>query len=254
MLNESEWTTINNILLEFYTIDNIDTLAQRLMNVLHMLINYTKGYFVLLGDKQQIIANRGCFVGIEDEMVKKYIDHYYNEDYLKYLYNIARESMVYQDSSIMDEEIRKQTIFYQKFLQVIDSPYGCGILVIHNSEILGIVNFYRNKELGDFSEKDIYILNILKFHIENMVSKIIQTGRRSSVTDNMTDMVLKYELTNREYEVLQFLCHGLSNSEICKELAVSLSTVKKHIYNLYIKTGVQSRTQLINLIYGSYKS
>ena len=41
---------------------------------------------------------------------------------------------------------------------------------------------------------------------------------------------------------------GLSNQEICQTLVVSLSTIKKHIYNLFSKTKVNSRTQLLHLL------
>ena len=48
---------------------------------------------------------------------------------------------------------------------------------------------------------------------------------------------------------MRLLARGLSNSEICDRLTVSISTVKKHIYNLFTKTNVKSRMQLMNLLY-----
>ena len=45
MLNEQEWNTINNILLELYTIDDIDMLSQKLMYVIRMLIPFTKIFY-----------------------------------------------------------------------------------------------------------------------------------------------------------------------------------------------------------------
>jgi LuxR family maltose regulon positive regulatory protein len=38
---------------------------------------------------------------------------------------------------------------------------------------------------------------------------------------------------------------GASNREIARRLVVSINTVKRHIYNLCGKLGVQSRTQAI---------
>jgi LuxR family maltose regulon positive regulatory protein len=52
-------------------------------------------------------------------------------------------------------------------------------------------------------------------------------------------------LTEREREVLRLLLEGASNREIARRLVVSLNTVKRHIYNLCGKLGVQSRTQAI---------
>ena len=55
----------------------------------------------------------------------------------------------------------------------------------------------------------------------------------------------KLNLTNREYEVLQLLTRGQSNAEIAESLFLSLSTVKTHVSNLFVKMDVKSRTQAL---------
>lgn len=52
-------------------------------------------------------------------------------------------------------------------------------------------------------------------------------------------------LTEREIEVLHLLNDGASNSDIARRLVVSVNTVKRHVYNICSKLGVQSRTQAL---------
>ena len=52
-------------------------------------------------------------------------------------------------------------------------------------------------------------------------------------------------LTEREREVLRLLLEGASNREIAYRLVLSVNTVKRHVYNLSGKLGVQSRAQAI---------
>ena len=52
-------------------------------------------------------------------------------------------------------------------------------------------------------------------------------------------------LTKREREVLHWLSEGASNREIADRLVVSTGTIKKHVYNICGKLGVQSRTQAL---------
>jgi LuxR family transcriptional regulator, maltose regulon positive regulatory protein len=52
-------------------------------------------------------------------------------------------------------------------------------------------------------------------------------------------------LTQREREVLQLLLEGASNREIARRFVLSVNTVKRHVYNLCGKLGVQSRAQVI---------
>ena len=57
--------------------------------------------------------------------------------------------------------------------------------------------------------------------------------------------VLLEPLTEREREVLRLLLEGASNREIARRLVLSVNTVKRHVYNLCGKLGVQSRAQVI---------
>ncbi len=52
-------------------------------------------------------------------------------------------------------------------------------------------------------------------------------------------------LSEREQLILQLIMEGLSNREIAERLVVTVNTVKTHIYNLFGKLGVKSRTQAI---------
>jgi DNA-binding NarL/FixJ family response regulator len=56
-------------------------------------------------------------------------------------------------------------------------------------------------------------------------------------------------LTNKEHEVLQLLAKGHLYKEISVTLNISVSTVKKHLHNIYQKLHVNNRTEAINKIY-----
>lgn len=254
MLKEMEWNTISNILLELYKIDNIDQLSQKSMKVIRLLIPYSKGYFILLDDDQNIIKNKSYFSGMDMNKAAEYIDTYYDKDYLKYLYEFSSETIVYKDTDILEDNIREQTDIYQSFFKPEDISYGCGIMIVRNDRIVGIFSFFRNEEAGDFTDKDIYVLNILKRHIENMVYNVTQMSRAKIAVDrSLEEFACRYDLTVRETEILKLLNKGLSNQEIADNCVISLSTVKKHIYNLYNKTSVSSRSQLIAQLFKTEK-
>jgi LuxR family maltose regulon positive regulatory protein len=52
-------------------------------------------------------------------------------------------------------------------------------------------------------------------------------------------------LSNREREILHLIAEGHSNQAIADRLVVAVSTVKKHVNNIYGKLDVQSRTQAL---------
>lgn len=55
-------------------------------------------------------------------------------------------------------------------------------------------------------------------------------------------------LTRRESDVLQLIGRGLSNKEIARELAISLSTVKHHVHNILDKLQLQRRSQAMRRV------
>lgn len=62
-------------------------------------------------------------------------------------------------------------------------------------------------------------------------------------TDGSAEEARLTALTEREREVLIQIALGRSNREIARALVVSEKTVKTHVSNLFIKLGVQDRTQ-----------
>lgn len=59
---------------------------------------------------------------------------------------------------------------------------------------------------------------------------------------------IKYDLTDREAEVLKFMTQGMSNPEIAEKLFVSVNTVKYHIRNIFLKMEINSRGEAISMI------
>lgn len=79
--------------------------------------------------------------------------------------------------------------------------------------------------------------------VANMALKSIPKVENSAITGgNMSDHV-RIPLTERECEVLKHLVAGKSNTEIAKELIVSVHTAKAHVCSILQKMCVNDRVQ-----------
>lgn len=58
-------------------------------------------------------------------------------------------------------------------------------------------------------------------------------------------LISELDLSKRELEILNLMALGHSNEEIADQLFISLSTVKSHNQNLFVKLDVKRRTQAI---------
>ncbi len=83
----------------------------------------------------------------------------------------------------------------------------------------------------------VYVATLLSdFDEHTRMNPAFHTARSSSLVEPFTE---------REREVLRLLLEGASNREIARQLVISVNTVKKHVYNICGKLGVQSRAQAI---------
>lgn len=55
------------------------------------------------------------------------------------------------------------------------------------------------------------------------------------------------DLTIQERKIFALLKEGKSNKEIADECAISISTVKSHVNNIYSKLGVGSRKEVMDV-------
>jgi LuxR family maltose regulon positive regulatory protein len=93
-----------------------------------------------------------------------------------------------------------------------------------------------------------------RIYVERLLSAFPRTEGRGLRTESAesTHSVLSPQssalveaLSDRELEVLRLIAAGHSNQAIADTLIVAVSTVKRHINNIYGKLDVQSRTQAL---------
>lgn len=56
---------------------------------------------------------------------------------------------------------------------------------------------------------------------------------------------MSQRLTDREYEVLRLVAHGLTTSAVAEQLHISTATAEKHIVNLRAKMHARNKIQLV---------
>ena len=100
--------------------------------------------------------------------------------------------------------------------------------MIKAKKVLGIITFFRSEEWGNFTEREIFILDIMKDHLSNMAEACMLKKADQMISENQN-------ITPREKEIIDLIIKGYTNEEIAKELYISVSTTKKHVYNIFKK-------------------
>jgi DNA-binding NarL/FixJ family response regulator len=117
---------------------------------------------------------------------------------------------------------------------------ACGYLLKEESgEIIAdmLINLWKNGA-GPISPSIAYkILQIIQ------QESITKSASGNSSEDNM------FQLSEREKEILRFLCQGLEYKEIAEKLTISPNTVKKHVIHIYDKLHVNNKAHALRIAY-----
>ena len=77
---------------------------------------------------------------------------------------------------------------------------------------------------------------------------ILYVSRQEWIRWRLYEILIRVVCKGREREVSVLVARGFTNEQIGEKLAISEPTVKTHLRNIYSKTGVHDRTQLVSRI------
>jgi LuxR family maltose regulon positive regulatory protein len=103
-------------------------------------------------------------------------------------------------------------------------------------ELAGVVARTKPKEWAFAEEHELEIFSLIR--------SVEAPPDHVSHTEGEEDCLFG-QLTSRELELLRFVSTGFSNQQIAERTCVSLATVKWHLYNLYAKLNVRSRSAAV---------
>lgn len=114
-----------------------------------------------------------------------------------------------------------------------------GYLVYPHAEVTEIDEAVRKVARGD--------LVLGSQAAQHLVSVMPEDEDDGPLSAAQRGLVRKYDLSDREVEVLDLVARGRSNSEIGKALFISDKTVKNHLYRISTKLGASSRIEVMGI-------
>lgn len=225
------------------------------LRCLQQLIPCDQGtFFVYDGvDERGIphLTNSTAVVGDEAQYLDEFMSGDYNFDSYFRGMALLRHNVVYRDSDILPEKDRINSRLFKDIYEKQGIFWGLRAYLAYDGILMGNISIFNSKSAGDFTNLDISILRLMEPHITLRMHQLRMCEDSKSVSVRNTQAASpssKYNLTNRETEILQLLLSGMEDPAIVDRLCISPSTLKKHVYNIYKKTGVSNRIQLYNLM------
>lgn len=239
---------LNDIVSNIYNLKNFRDMRLKILEQLRSIMPYMLSTFYLASaDDNQFLADP-VGIDIEDKELYYYIE-ISDDDYSKNLFSSGR-SMVYKESYFFPKEEFKDTGYYKRIFQPKKVKDALTLSIAVDGKFLGVITLYRNEEMPDFNDEEVFLMELLIPHLEARMSNEYSNIVHKSSTQLEVDMETiraRYSLTDRECEILSFLVAGRAIDDICQICNISNNTMRKHTMNIYRKLDIHSRPELAKL-------
>lgn len=239
-----DWIFINDLVYKINSIENTRVMEKVFLETIRTIMPYDSATFYLAGDFGLDSSPVSVDLNPED-FVSTYIENM-GIDYTKWIFSLSK-STVFRESDLFDEKERINMLYYKHIYQPLNIHYAAIVGLVHNEKFLGCCNFYNSAKNGDFSHKDVVILNILKDHLALRLYKDL-TIVNEAINHNRLllseTFCKKIDLTKKETAVFELIINGFSATEASEKLCISPNTLKNHLQSIYSKAGVKNKLEL----------
>jgi DNA-binding CsgD family transcriptional regulator len=124
--------------------------------------------------------------------------------------------------------------------------------VTTNTGFLLLLAFHLKRNIEQLRVEHLRLIesekNLLNWNerLQQEVDKRTKELEKISAEERLIKNCKAYSLTNRETEIVQFVCNGRTYKQIAETLFIAEKTVAKHAQNIFEKVGVNNKIELCN--------
>lgn len=196
------------------------------LQLLHDLFSYNHLTFFLTDEKGYLV--NPVVINMSDKLMNNYIEHYFQTD----IFHPASLDMdkllgktVLTISDIMPFEEFEKTDYCRDLLPMDNLYYELALPLKSQNKMIGGIGILNTKDQGDFTQRDIILLNYIGKHISmnlNIHLKISKLQNESQIyLDSMRQLPVGVIILNNRQQIL-------SNNEIAYELCKNMDSNRLH--------------------------
>lgn len=244
-LSNLQWERINELIKTIYLsdtehlLDTVTTQLSELFSYSHSMYHYYKR----VGSKITSLDYHS--VDLPEEVLSAYKNNFENIDYIAW-YSDIPIPRVFRDTDIIDNDLRINSELMQNWLEPNHMHYCISSTAAYNNTAFAGLSFFRTKDEGDFSDIDKAIFSIINEHLS---IKFYMNQHNVHQSENtFTNFAKKYNLSNKEMEILTHIKNGVLREDLPEKLYISNNTLKKHLTHIYSKLRITRFEELIQLM------
>lgn len=248
-MDKNTFAIYNGIVAALYSCSSFEDMRSFFLTRLKMLIPFSYASILIKDDtgtgESFYRPDMYCLPDYFAEAEHRYVMQA-DEDPLLWLIH-GGESTIVRESEMLSEDERLNSALYTGCYRDFDIYDSLQYSIVSNRKLLGVVTLFRNRASGEFTDDSTFYLRSLGPHINSVFEKICRSQDSPVSGSDPSHLSSKYGLTPRETEILGLILEFRNPDEIASALDIAETTVHKHMQNIFRKTEVSSRWELLRL-------
>lgn len=184
-LSDSEWLCLNDLVLSINSIDNDREFRSTILKKLRFLIPYESAAFFLSDLSKDLVSTPQEWktrvfldplgIDVPAGMLERYTEEYWQQDMIVAHRNLTRSTVLRESDQLSPGDIESS---YMK--DYLGGRHVVNVSFFNDEGFLGSLNLNRKKEEGDFTDREVQILELVEPHLTNRLSKWRVRADRSS--------------------------------------------------------------------------
>ncbi len=174
------------------------------------------------------------FENMDAGNIDRYNQYFQYHDPITHNLSCFRRAVAVRE--VMPYKYLEKTEFFNDFLQKDGLTFGINLFVYSGEKLLFDFRLWRSKKQKDFEDSKLKMLDSLMPALQSIPQS---STHQVKVVPNFTP---------RESQVIGLLRNGMCDKSMAKTLDISVTTIRTHVRNIYERTGVHSRTELISVL------
>ena len=253
MDSESFLKKINAFFLDVGEIDDYTRFAAGILEGLRSLISFDQAVGIFVNPAGKV---KDCYlIGVSEKWGYTYKEYYAK---LQARFPLGMEKDRHRDKHTFVQPIIWSELPDNEFITDCIRPRG----VMHSfdfalfddrGQIRLVLALDRTRSMP-YSEQEVKMLNHMIPHLDNLHRKFFLNADPDVKIVRRKDALMEMRmLTEREKEVVSYLCEGISPTDICGVMKISRATIYKHISNIYKKLNTNNQQELLVYFLKEYK-
>ena len=246
------WLQMNDFLIEVGSVRDPKALCVQIVQDIYTLIPYDQARVYFIDGTGKVYDE--VLIGVEKRWSEVYLEYYSKYENGRYaipnrslsiptIGSDRRQTLPKLEGGVYDwTKYPSSNKFIAEYIQPQGLKYSAGFGLHSADNITKSVYVLDRTSSSGYSTKEIDILKRLQPNLDNLHKNLFVCTPQPLAIQNPE---LIHILTNRELEIAEYLCKGLTPLRISKMLSLSQATVYRHIANIHTKLNVSTRQELI---------